>query len=245
MKNNESPIQLNPVATQRASEAIYNQIAEMITSGQIKPGERLPSERTMMEMLGRSRPTIREALRMLERNGLIQIIAGSRGAVVVEPGSRSVQEPLENMLNMSVISSEELLEYRELNEVTTAGWAALRRTEEDLQKILAVLDSFDPTNTDFEDFSHKDIAFHQAISAAGHNRVASLVDKVIHRMVANILVKAYEKKTDEEKRAMMQNIYASHRQIYDAVADRNFAAASAAMERHMELFARDAMVAEE
>ena len=134
MKNNESPIQLNPVATQRASEAIYNQIAEMITSGQIKPGERLPSERTMMEMLGRSRPTIREALRMLERNGLIQIIAGSRGAVVVEPGSRSVQEPLENMLNMSMISSEELLEYRELNEVTTAGWAALRRTEEDLQK---------------------------------------------------------------------------------------------------------------
>jgi len=215
----------------------------MITSGQIKPGERLPSERAMMEMLGRSRPTIREALRMLERNGLIQIIAGSRGAVVVEPGSQSVQEPLEAMLNMNLISTRELLEYRELNEVATVSWAARRRTEEDLEKIRSVLEGFDPNGTDFEDFSRKDIAFHQAIADAGHNRVATMVDKVIHRMVANILVRSYGKKSDDDKRVMMQQIYDSHKSIYDAIAARDEATAVAAMQTHMRLFARDAMVA--
>ena len=57
-----------PIGGGRASEAIYDQLRELITSGVLKPGDRLPSERAMMEQLHRSRPTIREALRMLEHH---------------------------------------------------------------------------------------------------------------------------------------------------------------------------------
>jgi DNA-binding FadR family transcriptional regulator len=64
MSNTLTPF--SPFATQRASEVIYEQIRELIISGQLKPSDRLPSERTLMEMYHRSRPTIREALRMLE-----------------------------------------------------------------------------------------------------------------------------------------------------------------------------------
>ena len=108
--NKESTILLAPVETTRASQAIYDQIVQLIVSGELRPGDRLPSERQMMDMMQRSRPTIREALRMLERNGLIQIVPGSSGAVVVEPSAASVEEPLETMLNMSHLSSHELLE---------------------------------------------------------------------------------------------------------------------------------------
>ncbi|MBR0130800.1 MAG: FadR family transcriptional regulator [Firmicutes bacterium] len=232
-------IRLRPVPTQKASEAIYRQIEELILSGQISPGDRLPSERAMMEMLGRSRPTIREALRMLERNGLIQTIPGSRGAVVLAPDSLSVEEPLENMLNLSLITGQELLEYRELNEVAAAVWAAQRRSPEDLDKIKAALDALDPEPSQFKDFSELDIAFHRAIADAGHNRVSSMVDRVIHRLVANILEKSHAAKSPEDQQLMMQQIRRSHRDIYDAIAAGSPEAARAAMIAHMRLFEKD------
>lgn len=65
---------LRPVETQRASAAIYEQVKGLILDGQLKPGDRLPSERALMDLMGRSRPTIREALRMLERDGFIHTV---------------------------------------------------------------------------------------------------------------------------------------------------------------------------
>ena len=239
MKNNESTVRLTPVATQRASEAIYAQIADMITSGQLKPGDRLPSERAMMEMLGRSRPTIREALRMLERNGLIQIIAGSSGALVAQPGTQSVEEPLGIMLNMNMITGAELLEYRELNEVAAAGWAAERRTEEDLAAIRHVLEQTIADPADFKSFSVLDIAFHQAVANATHNRAASMVCKVMHQTIVRVLDQAYEKKSQRLRRTMLSQIRESHQQIYDAIAAGDARAARETMHRHMRMFEND------
>ena len=76
----QNGVALAPVETKRASEVIFEQIREMILSGQLKPGDRLPSEKSLMEMLKRSRPTVREALRMLEHAGFIRTIPGSNGA---------------------------------------------------------------------------------------------------------------------------------------------------------------------
>ena len=71
---NEIQIDLQPVQTRRASEEIYNQIRQLILDGEIHPGERLPSERKMMDMMHRSRPTIREAMRMLEGKVILRFI---------------------------------------------------------------------------------------------------------------------------------------------------------------------------
>jgi len=235
----EPVIKLAPVSTMRASEAIYEQIVQLITSGELRPGDRLPSERQMMDMMQRSRPTIREALRMLERNGLIQIVPGSSGAVVVEPSTSSVEEPLETMLNMNHLSSQELLEYRELNETATVAWAAQRRTEKDLEAIRRQLTAFGSAAGDFTDFSRYDIAFHQAIAEAGHNRVATMVDKVLHQLVLNILQQAYEKKDPAQQQQMMEEIIASHQRIYDAIAAGDASQARQTMRDHMRMFEKD------
>ena len=126
-----------PIGGGRASEAIYDQLRELITSGVLKPGDRLPSERAMMEQLHRSRPTIREALRMLEQGGYVASTHGASGAVVQELTIDGVEQPLSAMLQLNQISLEELGEYRAVNDGTIAGWAARRRTDEDL----AALDS--------------------------------------------------------------------------------------------------------
>ena len=237
--NKESTILLAPVETTRASQAIYDQIVQLIVSGELRPGDRLPSERQMMDMMQRSRPTIREALRMLERNGLIQIVPGSSGAVVVEPSAASVEEPLETMLNMSHLSSLELLEYRELNEMATVGWAAERRTEADLERIRKCLQAFSSAADDFHEFAHYDSSFHQAIAKAGHNRVATMVDKVLHQLVLNILHQAYERKDAAQRKAMMDEILASHQSIYTAIAAGDPALARQTMRSHMRMFEKD------
>ena len=97
-----------PIGGGRASEAIYDQLRELITSGVLKPGDRLPSERAMMEQLHRSRPTIREALRMLEQGGYVASTHGASGAVVQELTIDGVEQPLSAMLQLNQISLEEL-----------------------------------------------------------------------------------------------------------------------------------------
>ena len=133
--HNAVHIDWQPIKAKRASEDIYAQLRDLITSGALKPGDRLPSERAMMEQLQRSRPTIREALRMLEQGGYVASTHGASGAVVQELTIDGVEEPLAAMLQVNQISLEELGEYRESNDGTIAAWAAQRRTEDDLSAL--------------------------------------------------------------------------------------------------------------
>ena len=128
MHHDAVQIPWQPVKTRRASEEIYLQLREFILSGQLKPGDRLPSERAMMAQLNRSRPTIREALRMLEQGGYIASTHGAPGAVVQEPSLHGVEEPLAEMIQLNQISLQELGEYRLNNDSTIAMWAAQRRS---------------------------------------------------------------------------------------------------------------------
>ncbi len=237
--NTTRTVVLSPVSTQRASEAICEQIRTLILSGELKPGDRLPSERAMMDMLGRSRPTIREALRMLENDELVRIVPGSGGAIIMQPSSQSVEQPLETMLSLEGVSNAELLEFRRLNEVAAAGWAAERRTDEELAHLSELLLLSERNNRDFRSFAEYDLAFHQAIASAGHNRIAAIVDKVVHQLVLNILLTSHAKKQKREQKQMMDSISLSHRAVYDAIAVKDASAAREAMGIHIGLFADD------
>ena len=83
MEQPSSKALFTPAKTQRASEAIYNQIYPKIISGELRPGDRLPPERELAEMFQRSRPVVREALRMLQQEGLIGTAVGSSGGAVI------------------------------------------------------------------------------------------------------------------------------------------------------------------
>ena len=70
-----------PAVVQKASEEIVNQIQDSILAGKLKPGDSLPPERELIKMFARSRPTVREALRVLEMKGLISVTGGG-GTVI-------------------------------------------------------------------------------------------------------------------------------------------------------------------
>ena len=241
MPASRSTLELTPVPMQKASEAIYEQISDMIMTGKLKPGDRLPSERAMMEQLQRSRPTIREALRMLERSGLIRTIPGSNGAVVMEPSTTSVEQPLEQMIAMNRFSHEELLEVRSLFEKYTVEMAAERRTQEDLDKLKNAIDTSGMNLENFDEFFRLDLEFHQAIANAAHNNLAAMIDKVCHRIILDILKASYNRKDLAGRQEMVETVLKSHRLIYEAIEKHDAALAVKRMEIHINRFAKDVM----
>ena len=206
-----------PIDGGRASEAIYDQLRELITSGVLKPGDRLPSERAMMEQLHRSRPTIREALRMLEQGGYVASTHGASGAVVQELTIDGVEQPLSAMLQLNQISLEELGEYRAVNDGTIAGWAARRRTDEDLAALDSCLTAAEQALGDYRRFAELDVRFHT-------------------------LLKKMETLNDSACLALERRILARHREILSAIHRQDDAAAKQAMREHTRAAATDLKV---
>ena len=232
---------LHPVETQRASEAIYEQIKQLIVEGQLKPGDRLPSERSMMTMLQRSRPTIREALRMLERAGFIRTVPGTNGAVVQELGTDGVEQSLEVVLQTSRVTLDELTEYRAQNDTAVARWAALRHTRADIAALNRLLTEAAVLveSREFEEFVARDVDFHSRLAKAGKNEVAYVMAKVISKLSAPIMLHFLHQQTEAENLDMCTRILAMHRKIYEAVRLGDADAAEAAMDYHIQVFHND------
>ena len=177
MEAHELHIQLDPA--KRASDDIYEQLRALITSGALKPGDRLPSERAMMAELQRSRPTIREALKRLEQGGYVTSTQGASGAVVQELSLHAAEEPLKDMIQLSQVSLSELNEYRQRNDSTIAAWAAKRRTEADLSELRQCVAEAEQSLADYARFIELDVRFHSLLARASANRVAIIVTEVL------------------------------------------------------------------
>lgn len=232
---------LRPVETLRASEAIYDQIKTLIVEGRLKPGDRLPSERSLMEAMARSRPTIREALRMLEKEGLIHTVPGGSGAVVQRPSTDIVAQSLDTMLQVGKVSLAELGEFRLHNDVAVARWAAQRRTQSDIDALNACLDNMERhiRDRDWEGFMALDPEFHCLLAYAGKNTVAAIMSQVLSQLSNPISIKRLlnQPESGTEKQAL--NILDMHRRIFDAVCEGYPHKAEEAMAFHIQSFVND------
>ena len=182
-QSKEVSITFRPVQTKRASEAIFEQIRDLIIHNKLQPGDRLPSERNMIEMFQRSRPTIREALRMLERAGYIRTMAGSNGAIVMPPNDKNLELSLSDALSIGHIPLEQLAEYRTASEAVTAAWAAQRRTDEDIRAMEAILAQMADCLDDYERSVDLDPDFHGLIAKAAKNSVSVIFNRTFSRLI--------------------------------------------------------------
>lgn len=240
-KTEEERVLLHPVETQRASEVIYEQIKSLILEGKAGPGDRLPSERAMMEQMGRSRPTIREALRMLERDGFIRIVPGTNGAIVQEMSTSQVEQPLEALLRTSRTSLAELGEYRLHNDVAVARWAAQRRTAEDVNALRAVIKRAEAfmEQEKFEAFFQMDTEFHGALAHAAKNEVAYILSQVLSRLSNPFSLNVMWMMDVKAQRERAEWVLGMHRDIFDAVEAGDPVAAEKAMVIHIQAFLDD------
>ena len=158
-----------PLAPQRAAR-IATQLLDIIELQKLAPGDRLPPERQLAELLEVSRPSLREALHILQAQGLVQIKHG-QGTFVQEP---IVAQELRATMMSKTHGLNELFDAREVLEVPAAKWAAEKATKEDIRLLRATLNQIDNITAihpiDYDQLQLLDAKFHLTIVGIAGNR---------------------------------------------------------------------------
>ncbi|MBN9478429.1 MAG: hypothetical protein ABS43_13670 [Bordetella sp. SCN 67-23] len=130
-----SPL-FEPIQSRRAFEVVCEQIRQLVATGKLKQGDKLPPERQLAEQLAVSRLTIREALRSLENAGLVVLLRGPKGGAFIQNGNDDkMTEVMQDMLDLGTISLTDLTEARIFILDSVVRLACERATEEDLELI--------------------------------------------------------------------------------------------------------------
>jgi DNA-binding FadR family transcriptional regulator len=220
-----------PIKLARASEDVVEQIKQAIFDGQLSAGDRLPPERELAEQFTVSRVTIREALRILEANGLIKIRVGAAGGAFVRaPNFESLSDSLTTMLKLQKTDILELAEARKVVETAVAELAAQRATPEDLEAMEeALAEAKETLNAGNPHYMPHSVAFHMALARAAKNQVLLFtVDSF-----RSLFYQALERLPSSE---MAHRAVADHHQIYEAVKNRDPQKARRFMEEHLNYF---------
>jgi DNA-binding FadR family transcriptional regulator len=162
----------------RLSEQVLPEIQRLIAEEHPRPGSRIPSEAQLAERFQVSRIVIREAMKILQDRGVVEVRAG-RGTVTLASKPDVVQESLLRMFRDQPIPTldemEAMLELRQVLEETSASLAAVRATDEDLKEIETALKGMSDNGGAIDDTVAADLRFHRAVMRAAHNRYLEMV----------------------------------------------------------------------
>ena len=170
----------------RVFQDVVEQIQDAIVTKKLAPGTRLPAERDLKEMFNTSRGTLREALRVLEQKGLIEIKLGvTGGAIVKRIDTDPIMESLALLIRSGEVSLVHLSEFRIKIEGSLVDLATERATPEDIQEMERLFEKarhcFE--NQDWETFLKTDEAMHTFIGTMTRNPVFQFVQKSIHENI--------------------------------------------------------------
>lgn len=219
-------VSLQPIETKdRLYVRVARRIAELITSGEVKPGDKLPSERDLAEMLKVSRPSVREAMIALEVSGLIEVRIGS-GIYVAEQGAS--QRPV---IADDGIGPFEILEMRLLIEPEACALAAERITDVVLDQLRELYEALKQSNGTPE-MEHYDGQFHRLIAEATQNTaIARTVTWLWVLRGQSELSRGFHRLIIEEG---VYPVLDEHEQILEALEARDAQAARQTMRLHLE-----------
>jgi len=149
-------------------QGIISKLRDYIEYKNLEPGDKLPSERMLSERFEVSRSNIREAIQKLEFFGILKSRPQS-GTFIANIGRVAMSGMLDDILRLEDPSFKSLVETRILLELKTVRLAALRRTEEDLEKIGAALEAYNAKVLKGQEAVEEDLLFHLAIAKASKN----------------------------------------------------------------------------
>jgi GntR family transcriptional regulator, transcriptional repressor for pyruvate dehydrogenase complex len=209
---------------------LVDKITECYLAGNLNPGERLPSERELASQFNVSRTTIREALRAMELNGLIEIRQGG-GSYVKVSDVQSRKEEIITAVKTENPLVYEMLELRRALEVESAFLAAKRATSADLEKLRTTLNNMALSKQNPELWLKADFDFHIGIAEATHN---SIFIELIHTLRGHMedTIKATQNHRFKDL-SRYADTMEEHKEIYLAIAAENANRAKELMERHI------------
>ena len=219
---------LEPSHPSDSAAAVVAHVRQLIDSGSLGPGARLPPERDLARKVGVSRPTVRAGLRTLAALGVVRSRRGS-GTYIPDGPPTLGADALSFLAALHKFTVDDVYEARRILEVGAAGLAAERATPDQLATLADEVAGLFASLSERQVFLIHDINFHRSIAAASGNPiVASLVEMV------SLLY--YERRRATAERAVdrdLRDAAESHRQIYQAVRARDVNAARRAMDEHL------------
>ena len=217
---------LTKTDNQNIQKNIISKIGDLINHKNLEPGDKLPSERMLSEKFGVTRSNVREAIQKLEFYGLLKSIPQS-GTFVANIGVIAMNGMIEDILRLEDPDFKSLVETRILLELKTVRLAALRRTDDDLEKLKEALDAYKQKVLDGEDAVQEDLLFHLAIAkASGNSTMNTFMLIITPEIITN-----FEKYHVCDK-GLSQRGIKEHEEIFDAIKRQKPQLAKAKMKEH-------------
>ena len=229
-----------PVAKVRTHEQVLAQIEEQVVQGRLRPGDRLPAERQLAEVLGVSRGAVREALRVLESMGVVVAGTGSgssAGSIIVDQGTTGLSTLLRLHLALAAFSRKELVEVRAHLEVWAAQAAAKHATDADFETLRRIVTRMREPGLAYARFNELDTEFHVTIASVSGNSLLALLMRALRDAIKREMVTVFE--TLSGAAAVVEGLCMQHEEILAALKQRDGDEAAKLVRDHIAHFYGD------
>lgn len=218
---------IEKIKWQKPDELILEQIKQLIASGEIKPGEKLPPERALAEKFGIGRGYVRTAIKKLEFYGILKTMP-QNGTIVSETGVTILEGLLSNIISLENPDYNTLLETRRIIELQTVKLAAERCRPADAQKLNNAFNNYFAQLKDGYDAIEEDILFHIRIAETAKNQILRSIIMIISQDIIR-----YSRQKESCKGDRKFDAAHEHEQILKGIINNNPLAAYKAMEKHL------------
>ena len=226
-----------PIQSSKIYERIAEQIEQLILNGELRSGDRLPTERELAEQFQASRTAVREAMKTLAQKGLVDMRPG-RGTIVIDGTSKALRHSFGLMMKVGQAgSSTNLVEVREILEPEIAALAAMRAGEEHITAMQESVMVMDASLDDADAYITADNNFHQALAKGTQNvLILALVDSIVY-LLSEQRKQIFSVKGGPERGQV------HHKRILEAVMNHDPQAARTAMYAHLRQVREDVKAA--
>jgi GntR family transcriptional regulator, transcriptional repressor for pyruvate dehydrogenase complex len=212
---------------QTLSQAVSAAVLDRIRSGEFGPGDRLPTEKSLMAEYGVGRNSVREAVQALVTLGLVDVRPG-RGATVIAIDSDAVMDSETISVLLKEEAVDDLYAFRRLLEIEIASRAAIAATPDDIEGIAASIRAFESALEQGRPISRLDDEFHAAVAKASHNAIYATVLDAVSGLIANA------RRLSMNVPWASQRARVEHQQLYEAIAAHDAEAAGEIMGTHLD-----------
>jgi len=226
----ETPFSITGLARPRIHEAVADQIRQAIFSGLLTPGHKLLPEREMAERFQTSRLALREALRALEKEGMIIIKRGSGGGAFVadfDNALRALLDSLNTVVKLGQAKSAHLTEVRAILEPEITRLATIRATPANINAIEDVVLAQEKELQSGELSRKLDMEFHRRVAEAANNPVLNIVVNAVNESIRDAIFRS------KRSMEMRTRVVGYHRDILEALKSGDAARAKAVMTEHV------------
>ncbi len=226
------PVFLPTITAKSSRELLVEHLRDGILSGRFGADSALPQERELVTQTGLSRGSVREALRILEAEGLISTRVGRHGgSTIARPTEALFKRQISTFMQTRRVDLRQMIEVRETLEPKLASLAARARTDEDIAAIRASLAAMEAAAGDARRFVQENANWHLAVAGASHNEMLRLFMEPVTDLVSEA-----SKLTTFSDLKLQEQVLRAHRGITRAIVERDAEAAARRMMRHVQTY---------